>query len=266
MSLEDLPETLSYVLGLNMDYNEIIRLRTIRRFYRLIKNPLFWQWKAEKDFGVSEEEFKKILAELPSHSDHEAYIRIAGENGYPIPGTIKYGRYSNLLLAALKIEDYDYVLKNLKPGVPLDDEFYVELGRKGNAKIIAQLPYRNELLIKGAVEQRIFDQILEFSRNIDIYIYILDYPAKIGDYEMIKFIAHHFVVHETVFIHAMTAAARSGNLKMIYFLEKYIPINYDYILVAAAEGSQFEILNLAEKNGATFWTYAFLGAVDYVTN
>lgn len=85
MDISQLPDEISYSLAINADYFDLPSLFSLSKVFSNLKtNPLFWQWRAQNNFGISEKEFSLIDWEL--RNPEESYIRVSGEHGIPIPG------------------------------------------------------------------------------------------------------------------------------------------------------------------------------------
>lgn len=101
-----LPNDIYYHIGLNLNYDTIIRLcATSKRFENLCTNPLFWKLKSLKDFAITSDEFDKANREIFTNakinlSERETYISFAGDRNIAISGAERYGDISELTEAA----------------------------------------------------------------------------------------------------------------------------------------------------------------------
>lgn len=257
----DWPPEIDYHLGLHLDYNNLVKLFIVgRRFYDLGRNPLFWQWKAQFDFNISADEFSSITKELALNplkkiAEHEAYIRVAGEQGYAIPGAELYGNIYKLLLNATQRRYYDYLLAHMLNRGPRRN-ILRELGRQGNKDLIEKLVHQFSFLdiyllesaIEGAIEVNNWDLADKFLSGVSFnFTYILNYPAKRENYPMIdKYINK---LHSVWYV--VLSAAQAGDLKMIEYIASKRSIDYDCILEGAASGEHYQLIDYAIAKGAT---------------
>lgn len=258
--MDTTPLDIDYHLGLQLNYMELLNLCAVsRRFSQLCINPLFWYWKAMTDFKVTEEEFSQIVKEIPPLNlsrkivEHEAYIRVAGEHNYPLPGAEKYGRINNLLVAAVRRDYYDYLIAHMGPLGPYGD-IGRELGQKGNRKIINKvihllgtgkytwMPYIVEGAIIGHHLQLAIDLIATGAK----YLYhVLDYPAKRGDYDTINQLITMPEIKRSSLPYAGKAAAEAGNWEMIEYIRQYGHVDFRFILDGAIAGLHYDLINYA---------------------
>lgn len=254
--MDQLAAELDMVVGLNCNYLDLLDLfATSRSFFQLSKSPLFWQWKAMKDFKVTAGEFAQI--NLETKNDRETYIRIAGERGVPIPGAERYGYIVQLIReAATRLTFYpsrrDIIFEKFF-SLHHDYEVFKILGEKGRKDLILKLGNTNittfGYAIRGALT--VNNYALAFTLvhlGSGSYSMILKTAAKTNNYIVIDKLDKDVVYCVGP---AIRVAAKRGNMQMLEYLKKFGYVDPDEILTGAISGGNLSMITYAISLGAS---------------
>lgn len=171
-----------------LDYESIINFaRTHKQALKICyDNKVFWREKAQKDFGISFEEFNNTKLSSPLR-----YLQIATENGYVCKGAERfltgrefakraiYYRRSDLLLYAIDIgfKNWKLILKET-----------AKTGDKNSTEEIIKITRDSELAAKGALEgkhKELFSWIYSSMNNHNWdWLDLLKSAARSGDKDL----------------------------------------------------------------------------------
>lgn len=266
MDFSQLPEDVYYHIGLNLSYEELLKHCTIsQKFASLCHNPLFWKLKTMHDFNISAEEFDQINWETQG-GEKETYIKVAGEQGIPYPGSEKYGKLSVLLETAANTLNVK-MMDKLFPLV-LDYEIFRIIGRKNRIdiikKFIAQYPHlKTEILdssLLGAAEEGLTNLVTQLIKlGAHNFAGALNFAAESGHLRLIKLLIDKPGVDVDS---AMALSARFGHLNVVYYMLAYGATDYDWTLANAAYGGNYDIINLMIYLGADDYDAALCNAAE----
>lgn len=277
MNFTQLPEDINLLIGLFLDYDDLLEFCRISKIYSsLCKNPYFWKIKTMNDFHVDSILFEELNDEslamgfkpLP---EKEVYIRLAGEHNIPIVGAERYRNPTILTQVAanklrtkkdqeklfyfFNISKATYSLTSLGTQNRLDllDRF-VELYPQLRKEILENFLLGAAKAGNGEIVQWLLDQ------GINNYNSALNWAASGGNLQVINLLIDKPDVDKNM---AMVSAIIDNHLNIVHYLLAYGADNYNDFLTVAVDSGNRLIMKLMLLLGANDYTEALGGAANH---
>ena len=243
-----LPRDIDYFIGFNLDYNQIVIFGQVnKRYSQLLDSPIFWESKAIKDFGTLPDVMAEIYPLVSREKyipEREAYLKLAGENGIPLPYTEKYGKIFELAMSAATL-----IVKTKSRDITLLNRFM-------------QLEFAHHVFqIFGEYNRK--DLLDKFIDEYSTFKIIISGEALLGavagaHFDLIKSLVTSGLCNNQ---EALNLAIRNKNSKLIKYLIQQPGISLNNALYHAAYTGDNKLVNFIISRGANHYNCGLHGAI-----